>query len=188
MPPLWHIEGGFTRGLGALGHWISPLTSFTSPSYQDIYWAVAVGVVSLIAIAFYVNVPNGDGRILVIVVGDTTFFILAWAWFSMRNNSKCPSCKRSWASEVTRINQLGEPFTMERIENVTVGETRNHKGEVIATQTERRQCQVLVTKCQKDYGSPESHTAYSRFVAESRVNPTFHLTKEKADSGVAGTA
>jgi len=32
-----------------------------------------------------------------------------------------------------------------------------------------------------DYGSPESHAAYSRFVAESRVNPTFHLTEEKPD-------
>ena len=28
-----------------------------------------------------------------------------------------------------------------------------------------------------DYGSPESHTAYSRFVAESQANPTFYLSK-----------
>ena len=32
-----------------------------------------------------------------------------------------------------------------------------------------------------DYGSPESHVAYSRFLAESRVNPTFHLTKGETD-------
>ena len=35
-----------------------------------------------------------------------------------------------------------------------------------------------------DYGSPESHAAYSRFVTESQANPTFHLTKEKADIAV----
>ena len=28
-----------------------------------------------------------------------------------------------------------------------------------------------------DYGSPESHTAYARFVAESQANPTFYLSK-----------
>jgi integrase len=35
-----------------------------------------------------------------------------------------------------------------------------------------------------DYGSPESHAAYSRFIAEIRVNPTSHLTKGKTDIAV----
>jgi hypothetical protein len=39
-----------------------------------------------------------------------------------------------------------------------------------------------------DYGSPESHAAYSRFVAESRNNPTFHLTKGETDTVVSELA
>ena len=35
-----------------------------------------------------------------------------------------------------------------------------------------------------DYGSPESKAAYARFVTEYQANPTFHLTKEKADIAV----
>ena len=38
------------------------------------------------------------------------------------------------------------------------------------------------------YGSQESHVAYSRFVAESRANPTFHLTKEKTDIAISELA
>ena len=35
------------------------------------------------------------------------------------------------------------------------------------------------------YGSPESHVAYSRFIAESRVNPTFHLEKGGTDIAIS---
>jgi len=35
-----------------------------------------------------------------------------------------------------------------------------------------------------DYGSPESHTAYSRFVAESQANPTFYLSKGEPNVSV----
>ena len=38
------------------------------------------------------------------------------------------------------------------------------------------------------YGSPESQVAYSRFIAESRANPTFHLTKGKADIAISELA
>jgi integrase len=34
-----------------------------------------------------------------------------------------------------------------------------------------------------EYGTPESHVAYQRFLAESQGNPAFHLTKEK--NGIA---
>ena len=35
-----------------------------------------------------------------------------------------------------------------------------------------------------EYGSPESHITYSRFVAESQANPTFYLTKGKTDVAI----
>jgi integrase len=35
------------------------------------------------------------------------------------------------------------------------------------------------------YGTPESRVAYSRFIAESQANPTFHLTKGKTDTAVS---
>ena len=38
------------------------------------------------------------------------------------------------------------------------------------------------------YGSPESHVAYSRFVAESKANPTFHLEKGETDIAVSELA
>ena len=38
------------------------------------------------------------------------------------------------------------------------------------------------------YGSPESHVAYSRFIAESRVNPTFHLEKGETDIAISELA
>jgi integrase len=39
-----------------------------------------------------------------------------------------------------------------------------------------------------DYGSPESHVAYSRFVTESQANPTFYLTKERTDVAISELA
>jgi integrase len=38
------------------------------------------------------------------------------------------------------------------------------------------------------YGSPESHVAYSRFIAESRTNPTYHLTKGESDVAISELA
>ena len=38
------------------------------------------------------------------------------------------------------------------------------------------------------YGTPESHVAYSRHVAESKTNPTFHLEKEETDIAVSELA
>ena len=38
------------------------------------------------------------------------------------------------------------------------------------------------------YGSPESHVAYSRFIAESRANPIFYLTKEDTEIAVSELA
>jgi len=35
-----------------------------------------------------------------------------------------------------------------------------------------------------EYGSPESHTAYSRFVAERQSNPTFHLPRGETSISV----
>jgi len=35
------------------------------------------------------------------------------------------------------------------------------------------------------YGSPESHVAYSRFIAESRTNPTIYLPKGETDVAVS---
>ena len=36
-----------------------------------------------------------------------------------------------------------------------------------------------------DYGSPESHSAYARLVAESKINPDFHLQRGKSDTTVS---